>query len=55
VDQLREGGRMILPLGADPFYQTLTLITKRDGKLEKRRITGVVFVPMIGEIEKRRR
>lgn len=55
VDQLREGGRMILPLGADPFYQTLTLITKRDGKLEKRRITGVVFVPMTGEIEKRRR
>ncbi|RLA87268.1 MAG: protein-L-isoaspartate O-methyltransferase [Deltaproteobacteria bacterium] len=55
VDQLREGGRMILPLGADPFYQTLTLIIKRDGKLEKRRITGVVFVPMTGEIEKRRR
>ncbi len=55
VDQLKEGGRMILPLGADPFYQTLTLVTKQDGELLKKRITGVVFVPMTGEIEKRRR
>ena len=55
VDQLKEGGRMVLPLGADPFYQTLTLVTKQDGELQKKRITGVVFVPMTGEIEKRRR
>jgi len=51
VEQLREGGRMILPLGGEPFHQSLTVLSKREGKIEKQRITGVVFVPMTGEIE----
>ncbi|MBW2039656.1 MAG: protein-L-isoaspartate(D-aspartate) O-methyltransferase [Deltaproteobacteria bacterium] len=55
VEQLKEGGRMILPLGDDPFYQSLTLLTKREGRIEKKRITGVVFVPMTGEIEREKR
>ena len=50
IGQLGEGGRMILPLGDDPFYQSLTVLTKRGGKLEEQRITGVVFVPMTGAI-----
>jgi len=50
VEQLNEGGRMILPLGDDPFYQSLTVLTKRGGKIGKQRITGVVFVPMTGAI-----
>jgi len=53
VEQLKEGGRMILPLGDDPFFQSLTVITKRKDGFDKRNITGVVFVPMTGEIEKR--
>jgi protein-L-isoaspartate(D-aspartate) O-methyltransferase len=55
VEQLREGGRMIMPLGGEPFYQSLTILTKRAGKIEKQRITDVVFVPMTGEIEKEER
>jgi protein-L-isoaspartate(D-aspartate) O-methyltransferase len=52
VEQLREGGRMILPLGGKPFYQSLTVLTKRGGSIEKQLISDVVFVPMTGEIEK---
>ena len=52
VDQLTEGGRMILPLGGEPFHQSLTVLTKRGGRIEKQLISDVVFVPMTGEIEK---
>jgi protein-L-isoaspartate(D-aspartate) O-methyltransferase len=52
VEQLREGGRMILPLGEEPFHQSLTVLTKRAGKIEKQLVSDVVFVPMTGEIEK---
>jgi protein-L-isoaspartate(D-aspartate) O-methyltransferase len=52
VEQLADGGRMILPLGDDPFHQSLTVLTKRKGKIEKQQITDVVFVPMTGEIKK---
>ena len=43
---------MILPLGEKPFHQSLTVLTKRGGRIEKQLITDVVFVPMTGEIEK---
>lgn len=51
--QLKEGGRLIIPLGSTTYYQTLTLITKIKGELDVRHITGVAFVPMVGEAEKR--
>jgi protein-L-isoaspartate(D-aspartate) O-methyltransferase len=51
VEQLTEGGRMILPLGSEPFHQSLTVLTKQGGKIEKQLISDVVFVPMTGEIE----
>jgi protein-L-isoaspartate(D-aspartate) O-methyltransferase len=51
VEQLTEGGRMILPLGGEPFHQSLTVLTKQGGKIEKQLISDVVFVPMTGEIE----
>ncbi|MCJ7663551.1 MAG: protein-L-isoaspartate O-methyltransferase, partial [Desulfobacterales bacterium] len=50
VEQLGEGGRMVLPLGAEPFVQSLILVTKRAGRIERQPITDVVFVPMTGEI-----
>lgn len=31
IKQLREGGRLILPLASTVFYQTLTLVTKKKG------------------------
>jgi protein-L-isoaspartate(D-aspartate) O-methyltransferase len=50
VEQLAEGGRLIVPLGDD--YQMLTLYRKVEGELEKEEIIPVLFVPMKGLIEK---
>jgi len=52
-EQLKEGGRLIIPLGSTLFHQNLTLITKVKGKLEVKHISGVRFVPMTGETEKK--
>lgn len=46
-DQLAEGGRLLIPLG-DKEEQMLTLFVKRGGQLERRDITSVRFVPLIG-------
>ena len=54
IDQLKDGGRLIIPLGSTLYFQTLTLITKEGGKLKTKHILGVRFVPMLGEIEKRK-
>lgn len=54
IRQLKEGGRLILPLGSTVYYQTLTLATKRKGELDVEQMGAVAFVPMIGESEKKR-
>lgn len=46
-EQLAEGGRMLIPIGTKED-QVLTLFTKRGGVLERRDITPVRFVPLIG-------
>jgi protein-L-isoaspartate(D-aspartate) O-methyltransferase len=52
--QLKEGGRLILPLGSTVFYQTLTLVTKlKGGELSMAQKGEVVFVPMTGKAGKR--
>ncbi len=45
IDQLAENGRMIIPVGAPSAVQELILIEKKDGKIEKSRLTFVRFVP----------
>lgn len=55
LQQLREEGRLIIPLGSTLYFQTLTLITKIKDKPQVRHISEVVFVPMVGEIEKEKR
>lgn len=50
IDQLKEGGRMILPVDRKFFAQDLILLTKKKGGLLKKFITGVRFVPMTGEV-----
>jgi protein-L-isoaspartate(D-aspartate) O-methyltransferase len=50
VDQLREGGSMIIPVG-ERFNQMLYRFTKRDGKLEKEPLRPTLFVPMTGKAE----
>ena len=48
LDQLTNGGRLVLPLGNPFSYQNLVLVTKRDEDYTVRQITGVLFVPMTG-------
>lgn len=45
VEQLREGGRMIIPVGV--FVQNLILFEKVDGELQRRSEIPVRFVPML--------
>lgn len=46
--QLKEGGRMIIPVGG-PGDQQLILLQKSDGKISTRAVLPVRFVPMTGE------
>lgn len=50
VDQLKEGGRLVIPVGSTKYYQTLMLVEKRNGSLETHYIANVRFVPMTGHI-----
>ncbi|MBU0467985.1 MAG: protein-L-isoaspartate(D-aspartate) O-methyltransferase [Candidatus Omnitrophica bacterium] len=45
VEQLKEGGRMIIPVGS--FDQELVLITKTRSGIQKKSLIPVRFVPMI--------
>ncbi|MHB8772636.1 MAG: protein-L-isoaspartate(D-aspartate) O-methyltransferase [Syntrophales bacterium] len=45
LGQLREGGRMIIPVGAPFFTQMLTLVEKRGGQTTTRQLMPVRFVP----------
>jgi protein-L-isoaspartate(D-aspartate) O-methyltransferase len=51
VQQLAEGGRMILPVG--DYEQDLVLLVKQDGQLSRRSVLPVRFVPMTGEARDR--
>ena len=53
IDQLKVGGRMVLPLGKTKTSQDLIVLTKlENGNLKEQFITAVVFVPMTGEIRR---
>jgi len=48
VDQLKPGGRMVIPVGASHEAQELLLLVKRaDGSVEKRSVLPVRFVPLV--------
>ncbi|HTQ77219.1 MAG TPA: protein-L-isoaspartate(D-aspartate) O-methyltransferase [Burkholderiales bacterium] len=48
VEQLRPGGRMVIPLGAPGGMQVLMLLVKReDGTLEEKQVLPVRFVPLV--------
>jgi protein-L-isoaspartate(D-aspartate) O-methyltransferase len=51
IDQLAEGGRMVVPVGTD--WQELVLLEKKKGRLTETRVLPVRFVPMTGEAERR--
>lgn len=50
IDQLAEGGRMIIPVGPQDQTQQLVILKKSGGKLERREILPVRFVLMTGEV-----
>lgn len=50
IEQLAEGGRLIMPVGETAGVQVLTRLTKKNGSIQKEEILGVRFVPMTGEV-----
>jgi protein-L-isoaspartate(D-aspartate) O-methyltransferase len=48
IDQTKEGGRIIIPVGS-AGDQNLYLFEKREGRLERRMVLPVRFVPMTGK------
>jgi protein-L-isoaspartate(D-aspartate) O-methyltransferase len=53
VDQLRDGGLMIVPVG-ERYQQNLYLFRKKGGELESEALKATLFVPMTGEAEAQR-
>jgi protein-L-isoaspartate(D-aspartate) O-methyltransferase len=53
IEQLRDGGRMIIPVGDASSGQELYLLEKRGGKVVQRAVLPVRFVPMTGKAQGR--
>ncbi len=53
IEQLAEGGRMVIPVGEAGGSQQLIVLRKENGKLVTQRTLPVRFVPMTGEAGKR--
>jgi protein-L-isoaspartate(D-aspartate) O-methyltransferase len=49
VEQLRDNGVLLVPVGGVQFYQTLVRIRKNNGQIVKENLGGVTFVPLIGK------
>jgi len=47
IEQLAEGGRMVIPIGEEWQMQELKLVEKKNGKISIRDIAPVRFVPML--------
>ncbi len=53
VNQLRDGGRMVVPVGEQGEPQQLFVLEKHGDAIERQAVLPVRFVPMTGEIENR--
>ncbi|MDQ4149333.1 MAG: protein-L-isoaspartate(D-aspartate) O-methyltransferase [Actinomycetota bacterium] len=51
VAQLKDGGRLVIPVGPPGSYQTLWRITKRGERVESENITDVLFVPLVRKVD----
>jgi len=49
VKQLKDGGRLVIPIGPPGFLQTLWLFEKKGDDLLATNLGGVAFVPLLGE------
>lgn len=48
VQQLKDGGRMVIPVGPVGAFQTLWRITKEGEQIRSENMGGVIFVPLTG-------
>lgn len=48
IDQLQDGGRIVIPLGDDPHQQHMWRFRKRWGQIESENLGDFLFVPLIG-------
>ncbi|MEM3730217.1 MAG: protein-L-isoaspartate O-methyltransferase [Candidatus Bathyarchaeia archaeon] len=49
IEQLKNGGIMLIPVGSVHLFQSLIKVTKKaDGKLVEENLGGVAFVPLTG-------
>jgi protein-L-isoaspartate(D-aspartate) O-methyltransferase len=54
VQQLKPGGRMVIPIGEAGGYQTLMVVTKSaTGELDERPVLSVAFVPLLSAVPER--
>jgi protein-L-isoaspartate(D-aspartate) O-methyltransferase len=53
VDQLREGGLIVVPVG-ERYQQTLYLMRKKNGEMQAEALRPTLFVPMTGAAEDKR-
>ena len=53
VEQLKDGGLMVIPLG-ERYAQNLCVLRKKGDKLENQPIRPILFVPMTGQAEEHR-
>ena len=54
IEQLKEGGRMVIPIG-HRFDQVVHLMIKKDGKLIDKQLRPTLFVPMTGKAQREAR
>jgi len=50
IEQLENGGILVIPVGGLHLYQTLVRVRKKDGKVFEENLGGVAFVPLIGKL-----
>lgn len=50
IDQLKDGGKLVIPVGS--VWQELVVVEKKEGKINKRNVIPVRFVPMIRDRKK---
>lgn len=49
IEQLKEGGKMIIPVGPSNAVEQLVLVTKKNGKVKTKELMPVRFVPFTRE------
>ncbi len=51
LDQLKDGGRMVIPLAKDRYTQSVWLVEKHGDQTTRRQLKPTLFVPMTGRAQ----